>query len=556
MAWAIPSPCKRVDQPGRIAHQQHPAGGRRGPHHAHFEPPAEAGRQPRRRRPARAARRRAGGRRTSGSARTAFAPAWRSAPVAMPSPMFAPPSGAGEHPPVAGEGAPRRRFPHDDGGEVHRLGQVGAHGEAPQDLSASTSPAAAATPLVAPSAPITKSARISSPVSQPVARRSGPPPPTVRPPAPGRWYRPGLDGRVVQHGVEHSPGDRRPVPGVGEPLGARHPHPAPRRPDDQHVAHVGPVRAVGDPGRPAAGGPGDRPCHHMPCRAERSPGPPGPPAPHRGPGRARPRCPPGRSRPRGRRRVSGSRCSFLAVWAYSEIFPPPEGVTLPQVVDDRNRFAQNLFTAPPPALRPPGRGSLHGPERAVASGHGRSDRAVDARSGARCGVGNRRCGAPARRRARRPTSSASTSPWACSAQGRRNVARAGLNGRVQLVAGRAEQLPFPDRTFDALTFTYLLRYVDDPQATLQELARVVKPGGAVASLEFYLPPSRFWRAWWWLYTRLRPPGRRMADRRVRVVPGRPLPRPEHFGALREVSLWRGPRTPGAGPASRTSGRAS
>jgi len=88
------------------------------------------------------------------------------------------------------------------------------------------------------------------------------------------------------------------------------------------------------------------------------------------------------------------------------------------------------------------------------------------------------------------------------AQGRRNVAGAGLEHRVQLVAGRAEQLPFPDASFDALTFTYLLRYVDDPQATLCELARVVKPGGSVASLEFFLPPSRFWRAWWWLYTRL------------------------------------------------------
>jgi demethylmenaquinone methyltransferase/2-methoxy-6-polyprenyl-1,4-benzoquinol methylase len=88
------------------------------------------------------------------------------------------------------------------------------------------------------------------------------------------------------------------------------------------------------------------------------------------------------------------------------------------------------------------------------------------------------------------------------AQGHRNVAHAGMSERVQLVAGRAEQLPFPDGTFDALTFTYLLRYVEDPQATLNELARVVKPGGAVASLEFFLPPSMFWRAWWWLYTRL------------------------------------------------------
>jgi demethylmenaquinone methyltransferase/2-methoxy-6-polyprenyl-1,4-benzoquinol methylase len=88
------------------------------------------------------------------------------------------------------------------------------------------------------------------------------------------------------------------------------------------------------------------------------------------------------------------------------------------------------------------------------------------------------------------------------AQGRHNVAKAGLSGRIQLAAGRAEQLPFPDDAFDALTFTYLLRYVDDPQATLCELARVVKPGGGVSSLEFLVPPSRFWRFWWWLYTRL------------------------------------------------------
>jgi demethylmenaquinone methyltransferase/2-methoxy-6-polyprenyl-1,4-benzoquinol methylase len=87
-------------------------------------------------------------------------------------------------------------------------------------------------------------------------------------------------------------------------------------------------------------------------------------------------------------------------------------------------------------------------------------------------------------------------------QGRRTVAAKGKTDQVQLVAGRAEQMPFADHTFDALTFTYLLRYVDDPQATLTELARVVKPGGAVASLEFLLPKSRFWRFWWWGYTRM------------------------------------------------------
>jgi demethylmenaquinone methyltransferase/2-methoxy-6-polyprenyl-1,4-benzoquinol methylase len=87
-------------------------------------------------------------------------------------------------------------------------------------------------------------------------------------------------------------------------------------------------------------------------------------------------------------------------------------------------------------------------------------------------------------------------------QGQRNVAERDLGDRVRLIAGRGEQLPFPDATFDALTFTYLLRYVDDPEATLRELARVVKPGGVLANLEFLLPQSRFWRFWWWGYTRL------------------------------------------------------
>lgn len=83
------------------------------------------------------------------------------------------------------------------------------------------------------------------------------------------------------------------------------------------------------------------------------------------------------------------------------------------------------------------------------------------------------------------------------------AARARFAGeqRVELIEGEAERLPFADRSFDALTFTYLLRYVADPAATLRELARVVKPGGTVASLEFMAPPRRGWRALWWLYTR-------------------------------------------------------
>lgn len=72
---------------------------------------------------------------------------------------------------------------------------------------------------------------------------------------------------------------------------------------------------------------------------------------------------------------------------------------------------------------------------------------------------------------------------------------------VHLVQGRAESLPFPDGAFDAVTFTYLLRYVSDPSATVAELARVLKPGGVLASLEFHVPPNAFWHAMWWCYTR-------------------------------------------------------
>lgn len=75
-----------------------------------------------------------------------------------------------------------------------------------------------------------------------------------------------------------------------------------------------------------------------------------------------------------------------------------------------------------------------------------------------------------------------------------------LSDRVTLVSGEAEHLPFADGEFDALTFTYLLRYVADPALTLRELARVVKPGGRIASLEFGVPPRPLIRLLWRLYT--------------------------------------------------------
>jgi demethylmenaquinone methyltransferase/2-methoxy-6-polyprenyl-1,4-benzoquinol methylase len=76
-----------------------------------------------------------------------------------------------------------------------------------------------------------------------------------------------------------------------------------------------------------------------------------------------------------------------------------------------------------------------------------------------------------------------------------------LDGGVELVQASAEQLPFEDASFDALTFTYLLRYVDDPPSTLRELARVVRPGGTIASLEFGVPHGAL-RPLWEAYVRI------------------------------------------------------
>jgi len=71
-----------------------------------------------------------------------------------------------------------------------------------------------------------------------------------------------------------------------------------------------------------------------------------------------------------------------------------------------------------------------------------------------------------------------------------------------LVRAQGERLPFADESFDHVTFTYLLRYVDDPAATIRELARVLRPGGRLAMLEFGMPANPLWRFLWRAYTRV------------------------------------------------------
>jgi demethylmenaquinone methyltransferase / 2-methoxy-6-polyprenyl-1,4-benzoquinol methylase len=80
------------------------------------------------------------------------------------------------------------------------------------------------------------------------------------------------------------------------------------------------------------------------------------------------------------------------------------------------------------------------------------------------------------------------------------VAHRRFGDEVELINASAEALPLASASFDHLTVTHVLRYVADPGATLAELARVVRPGGFVAALEFGVPEGPA-RPLWDLYVR-------------------------------------------------------
>jgi demethylmenaquinone methyltransferase / 2-methoxy-6-polyprenyl-1,4-benzoquinol methylase len=134
------------------------------------------------------------------------------------------------------------------------------------------------------------------------------------------------------------------------------------------------------------------------------------------------------------------------------------------------------------------------------------------------------------------------SPEMLAGAGARLARDPGLAERVSLLEGEAERLQFADGEFDHLTFTYLLRYVDDPGATLRELARVVRPGGRVAALEFGVPNRPGLRALWHLYARAGLPAVGALFSRDWARTGSFLARsiPEFYARLpleRQVALW-------------------
>ena len=82
---------------------------------------------------------------------------------------------------------------------------------------------------------------------------------------------------------------------------------------------------------------------------------------------------------------------------------------------------------------------------------------------------------------------------------RKRVEGSPLGARIAWVQGNAMDLPFDDNTFDGASIGFALRNVSDIKKTLSEMARVVRPGSSVVSLEISKPQNPVWRALFFLY---------------------------------------------------------
>lgn len=85
--------------------------------------------------------------------------------------------------------------------------------------------------------------------------------------------------------------------------------------------------------------------------------------------------------------------------------------------------------------------------------------------------------------------------------GRRKIESLGMGGKVTLIQGVAENLPFKDDTFDGVTIAFGIRNTIDPLNSLREMKRVLRPGGKAGILEFAVPKNRFFGPVYMFYLR-------------------------------------------------------
>lgn len=90
--------------------------------------------------------------------------------------------------------------------------------------------------------------------------------------------------------------------------------------------------------------------------------------------------------------------------------------------------------------------------------------------------------------------------------GRKKIERLKLSDKIELLSGDSESIQFPDNTFDAVTVAFGVRNFEHLEKGLQEMLRVLKPGGRLVILEFSKPRQRSFKSLYNIYLKLVAPG--------------------------------------------------
>jgi len=86
--------------------------------------------------------------------------------------------------------------------------------------------------------------------------------------------------------------------------------------------------------------------------------------------------------------------------------------------------------------------------------------------------------------------------------GRKKISQKGLGSKIEMVQGDSENLPFQENSFDAITVAFGVRNFENLEKGLEEIFRVLKPGGIFVVLETSVPTKFPYKQGYRLYSNL------------------------------------------------------